>query len=103
MAQSTRVFDHHNGAVIEAKGARLQADRLRAYVGLIPAWRAEYFDRAGELAQCGSSLRPRGASGLPAGCCEQAPPTTPAWSWISVSSSLREGYDEPEILRSSSH
>ena len=25
-----------------------------------------------------------------------------AFGWISVSSSLREGYDEPEILRSSS-
>src|SRR5438128_1647831 len=49
-----------------------------------------------------SSLRPRGASGLPAGCCGQASWTKPGWSWISVSSSLLEGYDEPEILRSSS-
>jgi hypothetical protein len=28
--------------------------------------------------------------------------TTPGWSWIPVSSSLLKGYDEPEILRSSS-
>ena len=28
--------------------------------------------------------------------------TSPGWSWISVSSSLLEGYDEPEILPSSS-
>jgi hypothetical protein len=34
--------------------------------------------------------------------CGQASRTTPGWSWISVSSSLLEGYDEPEILRSSS-
>jgi class 3 adenylate cyclase len=47
-------------------------------------------------------IPPRGASGLPAGCCGQASRTTPGWSWISVSSSLLEGYDEPEILRSSS-
>src|SRR6185312_9228371 len=59
--------------------------------------------RAGHRAQCGSSLQPRGASGLPAGCCGQASRTTPGWRWISVSSSLLEGYDEPEILRSSSH
>src|SRR5262249_48387370 len=58
--------------------------------------------RAGHRAQFGSSLRPRGASELPAGCCEQASRMTPAWSWISLSSSLLEGYDEPEILRSSS-
>src|SRR6478752_3349566 len=59
--------------------------------------------RAGHRAQCGSSLQPSGASGLPAGCCGQASRTTPGWRWISVSSSLLEGYDEPEILRSSSH
>ena len=47
-------------------------------------------------------FQPRGASGLPAGCRGQASLTTPGWSWISVSSSLLEGYDEPEILRSSS-
>ena len=61
------------------------------------SWSKEFLE-----AQCGSSLRPRGASGLPAGCCGQASRTTPGWSWISVSSSLLEGYDEPEILRSSS-
>jgi hypothetical protein len=32
--------------------------------------------RAGRRAQCGSSLQPRGASGLPAGCCGQASRTT---------------------------
>jgi chaperonin cofactor prefoldin len=35
---------------------------------------------------------------LPAGCCGQASRTTPGWRWISISSSLLEGYDEPEIL-----
>ena len=32
----------------------------------------------------------------------QASRTSPGWSWIYVSSSLLGGYDEPEILRSSS-
>jgi hypothetical protein len=41
-------------------------------------------------------------SGLPVRCCGQVSRTTLEWSWISVSSSLLEGYDEPEILRSSS-
>ena len=33
-------------------------------------------------AQCGSSLRPRGASGLPAGCCGQASRTTVSASFV---------------------
>src|SRR5215468_5029208 len=53
-------------------------------------------------AQCGSSLPPHGASELRVGCRGQRLPTTRAWTWISVSSSLLGGYDEPEILRSSS-
>ena len=65
---------------------------LRA--GIAWRWRSR---GAGHRVQCGSSLRPPGASELPAGCCEQASRMTPAWSWISVSSSPREGYDEPEI------
>jgi hypothetical protein len=56
----------------------------------------------GRRAQSGSSLWPHGVSELPVGCCGQASRTSPGWSWISVSSSLLEGYDEPEILPSSS-
>jgi hypothetical protein len=37
-------------------------------------------DHAGHRARCGSTLRPRGASGLPTGCRGQAYRTTPGWS-----------------------
>src|SRR5215472_7618848 len=52
--------------------------------------------------RCGSSLPPHGASESRVGCRGQRLPTTRAWTWISVSSSLLGGYDEPEILPSSS-
>ena len=38
----------------------------------------------------------------PADALDPSLRTTGRWSWISVSSSLLEGYDEPEILPSSS-
>src|SRR5262249_1108343 len=53
-------------------------------------------------AQCGSSLRPNTASASPGGCRGQASRAYQRWKRISVSSSLLGGYDEPEILRSSS-
>ena len=75
----------------------LSAKRLGRFYGELTA-------RGNHLrAQCKSSLQPRGDPSLPERCCAQASRTTPGWSWISVSSSLLEGYDEPEILRSSSH
>jgi hypothetical protein len=58
--------------------------------------------RAGRQVQCGSSLRPNTASASPDGCRGQASRTSPRWNRISVSSSLPRGYDEPEILCSSS-
>src|SRR5262249_35236476 len=54
-------------------------------------------------AQCGSSLRPNTASASPGGCRGQASRTYQRRKRISVSSSLLCGYDEPEILRSSSY
>ena len=39
------VFEQHNVP------ARLLADWLRIYVGLVPTWRAVYFDRAGGQTQ----------------------------------------------------
>src|SRR5215475_6653334 len=53
-------------------------------------------------AQCGSSLRPNTASASPGECRGQASRAYQRWKRISVSSSLLGGYDEPEILRSSS-
>src|SRR5262249_55700427 len=54
-------------------------------------------------AQCGSSLRPNTASASPGGCRGQASRAYQRRKRISVSSSLLGGYDEPEILRSSSY
>src|SRR5215471_21683994 len=53
-------------------------------------------------AQCGSSLRPNTASASPGECRGQASRAYQRRKRISVSSSLLGGYDEPEILRSSS-
>src|SRR5450631_2406340 len=50
----------------------------------------------------GSSLRPNTASASPGGCRGQASRAYQRWKRISVSSSLLGGYDEPEILRTSS-
>src|SRR5262249_31510346 len=54
-------------------------------------------------AQCGSSLRPNTASASPGECRGQASRAYQRRKRISVSSSLLGGYDEPEILRSSSY
>ena len=51
MAQSTIVFEQCKAPAIAAEPARLLADWLRIYVGLVPAWRAEYFERAGGQTQ----------------------------------------------------
>ena len=45
MTQPTKVFG--KAPAIAVQPARLLADRLRTYVGLVPAWRAEHFERAG--------------------------------------------------------
>jgi hypothetical protein len=45
------VFEQYNAPAVAAKPARLLADWLRIYVGLVPTWRAEYFDRAGGQTQ----------------------------------------------------
>jgi hypothetical protein len=45
-AMSTIVFERHRPAV-PVQQPRLLADWLRIYVGLVPTWRAEYFERAG--------------------------------------------------------
>ena len=45
------VFEAHNAPAVAAQSARLLADWLRIYVGLVPTWRAEYFDRAGGQTQ----------------------------------------------------
>src|ERR1700730_10080098 len=57
--------------------------------------------RAGLPAQCGSSLLPRIAGVSPAGCLSRPFPPVPSPARSSVSSSLLKGYDEPEILPSS--
>jgi hypothetical protein len=49
MAQSATVLEHAPAAA--NRPARLLADWLRAYVGLMPTWRAEYFERAGSQTQ----------------------------------------------------
>jgi hypothetical protein len=49
MAQSATVLEHARAAA--NRPARRQADWLRAYVGLLPTWRAEYFERTGSQRQ----------------------------------------------------
>jgi hypothetical protein len=39
------VFEQCNASAVAAESARLLADWLRIYVGLVPRWRAEYFER----------------------------------------------------------
>jgi len=39
--------DQNNVPAVGVQRTRLLADFLRSYVGLVPIWRAEYFDRAG--------------------------------------------------------
>jgi hypothetical protein len=45
------VFEQYNAPAVAARPARLLADWLRIYVGLVPTWRAEYFERAGSQTQ----------------------------------------------------
>ena len=51
MTQSTMVFEQRHVPTVAAQPARLLADWLRIYVGLVPTWRAEYFDRVGGQTQ----------------------------------------------------
>jgi hypothetical protein len=44
------VFEQHNAPAVAAP-ARLLADWLRAYVGLVPRWRVDYFERKGRQPQ----------------------------------------------------
>jgi hypothetical protein len=41
------MFEQYNAPAVVAQPARRLADWLRTYVGLVPRWRAEYFERAG--------------------------------------------------------
>jgi hypothetical protein len=43
--------DQNNVPAVGVQRTRLLADFLRSYVGLVPIWRAEYFDRAGRQMQ----------------------------------------------------
>jgi hypothetical protein len=45
------VCDQNSVPAIGVQRTRLLADWLRGYVGLVPVWRAEYFDRAGGQTQ----------------------------------------------------
>jgi hypothetical protein len=47
----TMVFEQYNAPAVAARPARLLAEWLRIYVGLVPTWRAEYFERAGSQTQ----------------------------------------------------
>jgi hypothetical protein len=38
------LFDQHNATAVAVQRTRMLADWLRAYVGLVPTWRTEYFD-----------------------------------------------------------
>jgi hypothetical protein len=51
MAQSTMVFEQLVTPMLRLNEARPLADWLRIFVGLMPTWRAEYFDRAGQQTQ----------------------------------------------------
>jgi hypothetical protein len=63
---------------------------------------ASWTRRAGRPERSGSSLQTNDVCGLPAGCSLRAAGTAIQGARISVSSPLLDGYDEPEILRSSS-
>jgi hypothetical protein len=39
------LFDQNDTTAVAVKRTRMLADLLRSYVGLVPTWRAEYFDR----------------------------------------------------------
>jgi hypothetical protein len=39
------LFDQNNTTAVAVQRTRMLADLLRSYVGLVPTWRAEYFDR----------------------------------------------------------
>ena len=41
------MFEQYNVPAVAAQRAGLLADWLRTYVGLVPRWRAEYFERMG--------------------------------------------------------
>jgi hypothetical protein len=45
------VFEQYKAPAVAAQPARLLADWLRTYVGLVPRWRAEYFERMGRQPQ----------------------------------------------------
>ena len=42
------LFDQNNVSAVAVQRTRTLADLLRSYVGLVPTWRAEYFDRVGK-------------------------------------------------------
>ncbi len=39
------LFDQNNTTAVAVQRTRMLADLLRSYVGLVPTWRVEYFDR----------------------------------------------------------
>jgi len=45
------VFEQFSTPAVAAQQTRLLADWLRTYVGLVPRWRAEYFERTGRQPQ----------------------------------------------------
>jgi hypothetical protein len=45
------VFEQYSAPAIAAQPARLLADWLRAYVGLVSRWRVDYFERTGRQPQ----------------------------------------------------
>jgi len=51
VSHSTMVFEQYKAPAVAAQPARLLADWLRTYVGLVPRWRAEYFERMGRQPQ----------------------------------------------------
>jgi hypothetical protein len=77
-------------------------DSIRSEFALGEARASRPVLRAGPPAQCGSSLLPKIAGVSLAGCLSLSFPPVPSPARISVLSSLLEGYDEPEILPSSS-
>jgi len=47
------VFGNSNAPAVATQRPRLLADSLGIHVGLLPTWRAEYFDReGGQTQQC---------------------------------------------------
>src|SRR5271168_2969462 len=78
---------------------RNRGPRLCLHDGTTP----QYWTRpAGRPARCGSSPQTNSASELPAGWSSRPAQTTIQGVRISVSSPLLGGYDEPELLSSSS-